>query len=102
MSYADQYSLGTDPDFTHRLTAAVTDESRAKIADPLAAYIMRAPVAGAALFMPFVSTAPGFGDKYASGGQVMIADGEILAAIQANWADVATVNSVGEQLGPPA
>lgn len=95
MSYADEYSLGTDPEFAHRLTAAVTDESRAQISDPLAAYIMRAPEAGAALFMPFVSTAPGFAGKYASGGQVMIADGEILAAVQANWAAVTTVNNVG-------
>lgn len=94
MSYADEADLGTDAEFTRRLTAAITDESRSKIDDPLAAYVMRAPAAGAAIFMPFVSTAPGFGDKYATGGQTSITDADILSSVQASWTDVATVNHV--------
>lgn len=91
MSYQDQYNLGTDPEFTQRLTAAVTDESRAKTDDPLAEYVMRNPTAGAALFMPFVSTAPGFGD---AGGQANITDAQILSAIQASWDAVTNVNNI--------
>ena len=98
MSYADEYVLGTDPQFTSRLTAAVTDESRSKVDDPLAAYCMRTPSGGAAIFMPFISTAPGFGD---AGGQANISDGQILAAIQASWEDVTTVNGIGQFPPPP-
>jgi hypothetical protein len=37
------------------------------------------------MFMPLVSAAPGFDDKYLTDGQLAISDNEMLSAIQANW-----------------
>jgi len=91
MTYQDQANLATDPNFERRLAAALTTESRSKVTDPLAALIMRIPTQGMLAFMPFISSAPGFADKYASGGQANITDGDLLSAIQAEWADVSTV-----------
>lgn len=94
MSYADQSALSSDPEFNRRTTAALTTEGRAKPADPLGAMIMRSPQQGVSAFMPWLSSAPGFADKYGSGGQQAISDGDILAAVQANWADVAAVQGL--------
>jgi hypothetical protein len=87
MAYADQQALSADGEFQNRIWACLTSESAAKDpgSDPLAEYILLDPWQGVKLFMPLLSTAPGFGDKYAQGGQESIADGEILAATQAAW-----------------
>ena len=43
--------------------------------------------------MPFISSAPGFGDQYAQGGQEAIEDSELLSATQAAWPKVADLYS---------
>jgi hypothetical protein len=85
MGYADVANLSKDSDFTERLAAGLTGESVLKTGDALADLILKNPPIGASMFMPLVSSAPGFGDKYASGGQESITDGEILSAMQAAW-----------------
>lgn len=94
MSYADQAALGADREFSQRLSSALTTEGRSKITDPLGKLVMNSPVQGVAVFIPFVSSAPGFADKYAAGGQAAITDGDILSAVQASWADVTTVQGL--------
>jgi hypothetical protein len=94
MSYADQAALAADGEFNQRLTSALTTEGRADIADPLAKLVMNSPMQGAAVFMPFVSSAPGFADMYGAGGQASITDNDILAAVQASWNDVAVVQGL--------
>jgi len=87
MGYQDQQALSADGAFQGRVWACITTEAVAKDpgSDPLAEFILPDPWRAVALFMPFLSTAPGFGDKYATGGQASITDGEILAATQASW-----------------
>jgi hypothetical protein len=91
MAYQDVANLGLDPDFRLRLMACLTTESVLKVGDALADLCLRTPASGADMFMPYVSSAPGFGDKYAAGGQESITDGEILAAVQASWPKVAAL-----------
>ena len=91
MAYLDQANLATDGKFRSRVAAALTTEGRSKVTDPLGALIMGSPEKGVAAFMPFVASAPGLGDKYAAGGVDSISDFDILAAVQATWNDVTTV-----------
>lgn len=94
MTYEAQAALGTDPQFSARLAAGLTTEGRSKVSDPLAKLIMNSPIQGSAVFMPFISSAPGFADKYLAGGQESITDGDLLSAIQAEWDDVAIVQGL--------
>lgn len=94
MSYQSQADLALDQQFNQRLGAALTTESRAQVTDSLGKLIMSFPSQGIAWFMPFISSAPGFADKYANGGQTQITDGDLLSAIQAEWADVKTVHDL--------
>jgi hypothetical protein len=94
MSYADQAALAADPEFNQRLSSALTTEGRGKVTDPLGKLIMNSPQHGVVIFQPFVSSAPGFADKYAGGGQAAVTDGDLLSAVQASWADVATVQGL--------
>lgn len=94
MSYQDEADLANDPDFNRRLSAALCDESRGQVTDSLGKVVMNSPAQGVVYFMPFVSTAPTFGDKYAAGGQESITDGDLLSAIQAEWDDVKTVHDL--------
>ena len=95
MSYAIQSMLNSDQTFMARIQAAITTEARGKVdADPLASAIMASPPRGASMFMPWISSAPGFADKYQSEGQTGITDGDILAAVQAEWSGVATANGL--------
>lgn len=96
MSYADQAALASDREFSARLSSALTTEGRAQVADPLGKLIMNSPQQGVTVFMPFVSSAPGFADKYAGGSQTSITDGDILSAVQASWADVSTVQGLSD------
>lgn len=89
MAYDDVYNLGVDPQFRNRLVATLTTESANKTNDPLADQAMKNPGGTALWFMPFISSAPGFGDQYAGGGQAAIDDGELLSATQAAWPRVA-------------
>jgi hypothetical protein len=93
VTYSDQAALSSDPDFSRRLSAALTTEGRSKVTDPLGKLIMNSPQQGVSVFMPFVSSAPGFADKYGTGGQAAITDGDILSAVQASWADVTIVQT---------
>ena len=99
MAYQDVYNLGTDPLFRNRLVATLTTESVNKTNDALADQAMRNPDATALWFMPFVSSAPGFGDQYATGGQEAIDDGELLSATQASWPKVSALYA--DVLNPP-
>jgi hypothetical protein len=93
MSYQDVYNLGTDPQFRNRLAATLTTESVVKTNDPLADQALRNPDATSTWFMPFISSAPGFADKYANTGQESILDAEMLSAVQAAWPKVADLYS---------
>ena len=95
MSYADQSALSQDTDFQNRLIACLANESRGKVTDPVAQVIMSFPTQGGSWFMPFIASAPTFADKFANGGQSTITDGDLLSAVQAVWADVATVHDLG-------
>lgn len=88
MSYAHQYKLSTDREFTTRLEACLVAESRTKLDDPVAQGILRSPMAGTAAFTPFISSAPGFADKFEANGQASITDADLLAAVQAAWQPV--------------
>jgi hypothetical protein len=84
MAYLDQANLAIDEDFNARLGAALNSEAILRPAgDAFADMILRG--GGVSWFMPLVSAAPGFADKYAAGGSASITDGEMLSAIQANW-----------------
>lgn len=85
MTFRDTANLARDQVFQERLSAALTTESMGKPDDALADAILKDPAEGSAMFMPLISSAPGFGDKFAAGGQDSITDGDMLAAIQANW-----------------
>lgn len=94
MTYQDQAALASDPAFSARLSAALTTEGRADVADPVAKLVMNSPQQGVAVFMPFISSAPSFADKYGAGGQGSITDADLLSAVQASWADVGTVQGL--------
>lgn len=94
MTYLDQAGLASDPEFSRRLSSAVVTEARADISDPLAKLVMNSPQQGVIVFMPFISSAPGFADKYGAGGSATIPDIDILAAVQASWNDVAAVQGL--------
>lgn len=95
MTYANQAALAADQDFTKRLQACLCVEAQAKVDDALATAVLRTPwTAAQDWFMPFISTAPGFGDAYGdSANQQAIDDGMILSAVQASWDAVAAVQA---------
>lgn len=93
MSYADEAALAADEDFRGRLQACLSTEAQPLIPqDPLAIQVLRFPSMAVQQFLPWVSTAPGFGDAYAAGGQAAVEDPMLLSAVQANWAAVAMVH----------
>jgi len=91
MSYAEMSGLAKDQEFAGRLASAVCEQAKGRKTKYVAQAALRSPETGASMFMPFVSTEPGFSDAYGEGGQAAITDGQILSAVQANWDRVATV-----------
>ena len=91
MTYQNEADLAEDVAFSRRLSACLSTEAKGK-SDALAGYVLTDPVVGAQYFVPYLSTAPGFGDTYATGGSEAIQDPEILAAVQANWDAVAALH----------
>lgn len=91
MSYEDQAGLAEDVPFSRRVSACISEEAKGHTGDNLATLVLRDPVSGTSYFMPFLSTAPGFGDQYAEGGSEAIDDGAILSAVQANWDTVSAL-----------
>lgn len=91
MTYQDSANLAADPDYLARLASCVTTEAYAKPSDLFVDQVLRSAGFGAVAFGPTVAVAPGFGDKYASGGQAMITDGDILSAVQATWLRVSAL-----------
>jgi hypothetical protein len=85
MSFLDQAHLAQDSVFAERLGAGLTKEAKPKGSTDLAALVMRSPAEGARVFMPFIASSPTFDTMYAEGGQEAITDGDLLAAMQANW-----------------
>jgi hypothetical protein len=90
MTYQQIADLGKDEAFLERLAAAVTEQAKSH-SDYAAESSLRSPSQGATMFMPFVSTEPGFAAAYGEGGQEAITDGMMLSAIQANWDAVNTL-----------
>lgn len=91
MSYENMSDLANDQEFAARLASAVCEQAKTRETEYVAQAGLRSPTSGAQMFMPFVSTEPGFADAYADGGQEAITDGQILSAVQANWNAVAVV-----------
>lgn len=89
MTYLDQANLAFDGEFNQRLGSALNGEAALKPNDDVADAVLLGR--GLQLFMPLVSAAPGFADKFAAGGSDEIADGEILSAVQAAWPRVAAL-----------
>lgn len=89
MSYADRAALVTDPEFIGRLNACVTNEAMplAQAGDPFGQRLMTSWGWGGTIFMPWVSSAPGFDVP-----QDQITDGMLLSAVQAAWATVEALN----------
>ncbi len=90
MTYQDQQRLSAEPDFLNRIWSCICTEAQPLLpADATAVAVLSDPWRAVASFVPFLATAPGFGDKYAmEGGQANITDNEILASVQAHWGDV--------------
>jgi len=91
MSYAEMSGLANDPEFAGRLASAVCEQAKTRETEYVAQAALRSPETGASMFMPFVTTEPGFSDTYSESGQAGITDLQILSAVQANWDGVATV-----------
>lgn len=92
MAYSDMAALAVDPDFIARLSQCVCEQAQTPGHDDATGQAaLRSPAMASTMFMPFISTAPGFGDAYATGGQESITDGMVLAAVQAKWQDVGGV-----------
>lgn len=93
MPYADRAALVTDPDFIGRVNACVTNEAMPKAQatppDGFAQRLMTSWGWGGTIFMPWISSAPGF-----DVAQDQITDGMLLAAVQASWAIVEELNYV--------
>jgi hypothetical protein len=89
MTYQDSAALAADDQFTARLAACLTTEAAGRPGDQLADTILTGGHTGVSWFMPLIAVAPGLGEKYAAGGQESVTDGDILSAVQANWARVA-------------
>jgi len=94
MTYQDAAELARDPMFGMRLGAALAKEAVVMPSDYLVDQIMTLPDVGAAWFMPFVASAPGFDETYGQGGQGLITDGQLLSAIQASWQAVFDLHEV--------
>jgi hypothetical protein len=91
MTYQNSAELANDPDFQARLAACVATEAYTKPPDEFVDQLLRNAAWGAIAFGPTVAVAPGFGDKYANGGQESITDGDILSAVQASWGRIAAL-----------
>lgn len=91
MTYQDSAHLAADPDFIARLASCVTTEAYAKPPDQFVDQVLRSTGFGAIAFAPTVAVAPGFGDKYAAGGQAAVTDGDLLSAVQASWTRIASL-----------
>jgi hypothetical protein len=89
MAYLDQSNLTFDTEFNQRLGAGLNSEAALKPSDDVADAVLLGR--GVQLFMPLVSAAPGFADKFAEGGSASITDPEILSAIQSAWPRVAAL-----------
>ena len=92
MTYQDQYDLSQDTSFQHRLSAGLASEAKGRdTTTGLPAMVLRNPTQGSQIFMPFISTEPGYDAAYAEGGQESITDPMLLSGIQANWDAVETI-----------
>lgn len=89
MAYADRAALVTDPEFIGRLNACVTNEAmpKAQAGDGFGERLMTSWGWGGTIFMPWISSAPGFDVP-----QDQVTDGMLLSAVQASWATVEALN----------
>jgi hypothetical protein len=86
VSFADTAALGADPDYQARLSACVFTEALGKADDSFADTVIKGgPPWAVSVFGPTVASAPGLGEKYATGGQEAVTDGDLLSAVQGSW-----------------
>lgn len=100
MSYQSQHELQTDPTFVGRCQAAMTqqalvfkDDEQGDIA-ALADTVLRAGGQAETSFIEMLAASPGFAEKVETAegiDQSLIADVELLAAVQALWPTVAAL-----------
>jgi hypothetical protein len=94
MTFQNTADLATDEQYRERLSACLYTEALGKPGDPLADRLLgSSPFYGLTLFAPVVASAPGFGDKYATGGQEAVTDPDLLSAVQASWARLSAVHA---------
>lgn len=100
MGYSQIAALAVDLEFTGRVHACCIEQAevyrsdgRADIAE-LAEDMLRGTAAGLLSMYAMVSAAPGLADKATSGDgidQSLVPDGDILAAVQADWPTIAAL-----------
>ena len=111
MSYLSQWRLAADDQFVSRSRAALTqqaevfkDDERADIASLATSLLTAENPQETNTFVGLLAAAPGFADKVDEGdGNVnssLIADDEILAAVQGLWPTVAALFYANDG-GPP-
>lgn len=91
MTYQDSANLAADIQYLERLSACVTTEAIPKPADQFVDQVLRNPGFASQAFAATVAVAPGFGDKFAMGGQSAVTDGDLLSAVQASWDRIAAL-----------
>jgi hypothetical protein len=90
MTFQNTADLAADEQYQQRLSACLYTEALGKPGDALADQLLSSNAYyGVTIFGPVVASAPGFGDKYATGGQEAVTDGDLLSAVQASWARLA-------------
>lgn len=90
MTFQNTADLASDPQYQQRLAACVFTEALGKPSDPFVDQLLRSgPQFASVIFGPTVASSPGFGEKYATGGEAGVTDGDLLSAVQANWARIA-------------
>jgi hypothetical protein len=111
MSYLSQWRLTYDDEFVSRSRAALTnqavifkDDDRGDIAALANSLLTAANPQETDTFVGMLAASPGFADMADQGGgnvnSSLIADGDILAAVQAEWPTVAAL-FYGPDGGPP-
>ena len=111
MSYLSQWRLAADDEFVSRSRAALTqqaevfkDDERADISALATSLLTAANPQESVTFVGLLASAPGFADTVDQGdgtiNSSLIADADILAAIQAEWPTVAGLFYANDG-GPP-
>ena len=86
MTFQNTADLAADENYQARLAACVFTDALGRTGDALADKILsQPPFYATSVFAAPVASSPGFGEKYATGGQETVTDGDLLSAVQASW-----------------